>query len=339
MAPAVDIDHISSGALPDTASPEQERFGTQLEAEQVKRLRGYIVGGESTTKRPAVIKFKVSWKLCSRVPADGLVSERFEAEYSNGIAFAITPTILLTARHIFRSPTARDVLKHYPKMKKISREIEAGIKFDEWVISSIKWCTDDSDAGYELCKTIVLGSDFVALRSLKKEHHHLALAADEPGQHCWSIQMNEDTEPQFRAGTWNWRVTGVKGVTTCFVGDRYSGSPLVNVKGHAIGIVTHTTGGSEDPVLGHFSGSPFLLKYVHECLPEVGELKPGVIEEELLSDIFLYWAVTGSLKDYTRALSLDDPDSDKSDPAPKRQRKHTEIRKIESTIRRPKKSG
>ncbi|KAF3197792.1 hypothetical protein TWF192_007317 [Orbilia oligospora] len=245
---------------PEAANPEpQEVFIEGIddypdmissEVEQMKRLREYIISDKSVDKRPSIIKFKVSWKLRSRVPAArGRISERFEAAYSTGIAFAITPTVLLTARHIFRPPTVQEVLNHHPDMEDNFEEIEEGVKYDHWVISSIKWCIDDSDAGYKLSAMFVLGSDFVVLQSLEKEHHRLALTVDTPGQRCWSIRPDRDNELVLKAGVWNWKEKGVKGATTCPIDNGYSGSPLLNTTGHVIGIITHTIRGPEDIIL------------------------------------------------------------------------------------------
>ncbi|KAK6524428.1 hypothetical protein TWF281_011336 [Arthrobotrys megalospora] len=285
----------------------------RLEAEQTKRLRECITGDES--KRPAVIKFKIFWKLCSRIPVAGRIVEQFEAAYFKGTAFAITPTALLTARHIFRPPTAQEVLARHPQAQYDLKEIEEVIKYELWVMLPIKWCI--GDAGYELSKTIILGNDFVILRSLEKEHHRLALAADGQGSRCWSVgaaDLGTDNEPPFWIGNWHWKMKGVKGVTTCLTDDRILGGPLLNVHGHAIGIITNTTGKPNDTILGQFYGSAFVLKCISECFPElVAELRLGGLTEESFPGRFVHPAVVTSAIDYTRALSYNNPDSGAED--------------------------
>ncbi|KAF3928248.1 hypothetical protein AA313_de0207796 [Arthrobotrys entomopaga] len=347
-------DASKASPVSDIASPTNEKFDTlprtksavcvggirsfsdmtRLEAEQQRQLGEYIVGDSS--KRPAVIQFKVYWKLSTKSPRDGSTVDLFEAAYINGTAFAVTPRILLTARHIFRPPTAKEVLEHYPEMIDDFAILKDMIKQSNWTMTSIKWTADDSDAGYELGKAMVFGCDLGFLRSLEKDHHRLALAGDNQGGRCWTIGVDKSSELKFWAGIWNWNTPGFKGNTTCFVGDGYSGSPLLNDKGHAIGLISHTVGAPDDLILGRFYGSAYLLKCIIACFPDVmEELKPGGLTEASLPDKAVFATMVDSANEYGRTLSSNDPDSDdciKLEPSPKRQRKGPKARPIRCAI-------
>ncbi|KAK6495364.1 hypothetical protein TWF481_003388 [Arthrobotrys musiformis] len=315
----------------DRSSPSIPSADPKAEQQEFECLRSYIVGDKS--KRPSVIKFTVSWKLCSRKPVQGRFLERFEAIYNTGTAFAITPYLLLTTRHTFRPPTAIEVVIHADSDPRSSlEEIEECIKYERWVISSIQWCGNDSDhpftarrarepdSGYELYETFVLGSDLVFLQSLRKEHHCLTLGVAEPPQLCCAVHVDGDNEIQFQVGTmiWNEGMDDIEGTTTCSAAGEYPGSPNLDTKGCVVGLGIGTVKGHgmDGWSISRFYGSAFLFKCFMKCFPQVvKELKPGAVTElkACLLDKFVHAATAGSAEDYTRTFNFHDHDLDPED--------------------------
>lgn len=92
----------------------------------------------------------------------------------------------------------------------------------------------------------------MALLICQRKHHRLALNM-EPASSSTCYTFNADTPCVWR-GTFNWKYDGklVYRMNSAVVMDGFSGSLVLHIDGTCTGVLTHTSGYSNDPILTKF---------------------------------------------------------------------------------------